>query len=46
LYSDYREVKGGNGYKIPYTVEMVERGQKLKVKTARANTDIKERKFK
>ncbi|HTN37625.1 MAG TPA: pitrilysin family protein, partial [Arachidicoccus sp.] len=39
MLSDDKEVKGGNGYKIPFTVETTEGGmdRKIEVQSARAN---------
>lgn len=47
-FSDYKEVKGGNGYKIPFTIETQEGGmsRKIEAQSARANTGVKESKFK
>lgn len=43
-YSDYREVKGGNGYKIPFVEEAIG-GAKVTVSSAKANTGVKESDF-
>lgn len=44
-FSDYREVKGGNGYKIPFAEEAIG-GRKITVLSAKANTGVKENDFK
>lgn len=43
--SDYREVKGGNGYKIPYEQKTLTGGS-TKVTSAKANSNVKENEFK
>lgn len=47
IYSDYKEVKDGNGYKIPFTIiSKTARGdQEIDIRTAKANEDIKDSKF-
>lgn len=48
FYSDYQEVKDGNGYKIPFKV-IIKSGdgeQEVEIRTARANSGIKEKRFK
>ncbi len=42
--SDYREVKGGNGYKIPFLEEAIG-GRKVTVLSAKANSGVKENDF-
>jgi hypothetical protein len=48
FYSDYQEVKGGNGYKIPFTISIksAQGDQDIEIRTAKANSGIKESKFK
>lgn len=47
MLSDYKEVKNGNGYKIPYTVENFgNRPYKMTINAAKANSGIKEKEFK
>jgi len=46
-YSDYKEVRGGNGYKIPYKTISLDPTQKIiNVASARANSNVKESEFK
>lgn len=46
-YSDYKEVRGGSGYKIPYKTISLDPTQKIiNVASARANSNIKESEFK
>jgi predicted Zn-dependent peptidase len=44
-YSDFREVKNGNGYKIPFQVDVMG-GTKITVQSAKANSGVKESAFK
>lgn len=44
-YSDFREVKNGNGYKIPFQVDVMG-GAKFTVQSAKANSGVKESAFK
>lgn len=48
VYSDYREVKGGNGYKVPFKIKIITaRGeQDVELRSAKANSGIKDSKFK
>jgi zinc protease len=43
-YADYKVVKNGNGYKIPYTIELVGQGT-ITVTTAKANSGVKDSTF-
>ncbi len=46
-YSDYKDVRGGSGYKIPYKTISMDPGQKtITVASARANSNVKESEFK
>lgn len=48
FYSDYQEVKDGNGYKIPFKI-VIKSGQgerEVEIRSAKANSGIKEKKFK
>lgn len=45
-YADYKEVKGGNGYKIPYTITTtIPSPSTITVSSAKANSGIKDREF-
>jgi zinc protease len=44
-YADFREVKNGNGYKIPFSVEIMG-ASKITVQSAKANSGVKESAFK
>jgi len=47
MLSDYKEVKNGNGYKIPFTVDNFgNRPYKMTINSAKANSGIKEKEFK
>jgi len=47
MLSDYKEVKNGNGYKIPFTVENFgNRPYKMTINAAKANSGVKEKEFK
>lgn len=48
FYSDYREVKDGNGYKIPFKIKIITAHgeQDIEVRSAKANSGIKDSKFK
>lgn len=43
--SDYREVKNGNGYKMPF-LEKTLGGEEVKITSAKANSNVKEGEFK
>jgi len=47
FYSDYQEVKGGNGYKIPFKmiIKSAQGTQEIDVTRAKANDGIKDKKF-
>jgi len=46
-YSEYKEVRNGNGYKIPFKTISLDPTQKtIKVASARANSNVKESEFK
>lgn len=44
MLSDYREVKNGNGYKIPFLETMID-GSKNTIQSAKANSGVKESDF-
>ncbi|HET8574405.1 MAG TPA: insulinase family protein [Edaphocola sp.] len=48
-YSDYQEVKSGNGYKIPFKIKVIYPQQDerdIEISSAKANSGIKDNKFK
>lgn len=48
-YSDYEEVKNGNGYKIPFNIKVIypkEEIRNISISSAKANSGIKESKIK
>lgn len=46
LFSDYKEVKNGKGYKMPHTLEQTPPGMKMSVQSAEANVQLAEGDFK
>lgn len=46
LYADYKEVKNGKGYKIPFAIEQTPPGMKLSVQSAEANVTVSDADFK
>src|SRR5690606_8387881 len=45
-YKDYREVKNGNGYKMPFTIEQASMGLVMEVQAVEANASFKDGTFK
>lgn len=48
-YSDYQEVKGGNGYKMPFNIKVLypqEDERDIQISSAKANSGIKDKMFK
>ncbi len=45
-FKDYKEVAGTNGYKVPYTVTVVEQAITVKVQSVEVNKNIADTEFK
>ncbi len=46
IYGDYREVKNGKGFKVPFSLEQTPPGMKVSIQSAEANVTLKDADFK